>query len=187
MHENIKQNPKFYLDILEKADLLLNSDQVQDILDLIAKKLKDEFSEKMPLFLVLMKGGYFFASELLKRLDFPLELDYLEASRYGKNTTGACLTWLHKPATSFENRHIILLDDVFDEGITLEAVYNYLQKQNIASIKTLVLIEKQVENRRTNFLPDLAGASLPNRFLFGCGMDISGYWRNLPQIYAMAD
>lgn len=177
----------FFNQILNKADLLLNESQISQIMDKLAQQISSEFQQKLPLVLVVMKGGYFVASELLRRLNFPLEVDYLEATRYGKNTSGACLNWLHKSATQIQARDIILVDDVFDEGITLAEINTYLQDTGANSVKTLVLIEKQVANRKIDFRPDYIGALLPNRFLFGCGMDLAGIWRNLPQIYAIND
>lgn len=177
----------FFNQILNKADLLLNESQISQIMDKLAQQISSEFQQKLPLVLVVMKGGYFVASELLRRLNFPLEVDYLEATRYGKNTSGACLNWLHKSATQIQARDIILVDDVFDEGITLAEINTYLQDAGANSVKSLVLIEKQVANRKIDFRPDYIGALLPNRFLFGCGMDLAGIWRNLPQIYAIND
>lgn len=177
----------FFNQILNKADLLLNESQISQIMDKLAQQISSEFQQKLPLVLVVMKGGYFVASELLRRLNFPLEVDYLEATRYGKNTSGACLNWLHKSATQIQARDIILVDDVFDEGITLSEIDSYLQDAGANSVKTLVLIEKQVANRKIDFRPDYIGALLPNRFLFGCGMDLAGIWRNLPKIYAIND
>lgn len=177
----------FFNQILNKADLLLNESQISQIMDKLAQQISSEFQQKLPLVLVVMKGGYFVASELLRRLNFPLEVDYLEATRYGKNTSGACLNWLHKSATQIQARDIILVDDVFDEGITLAEINTYLQDAGANSVKSLVLVEKQVANRKIDFRPDYIGALLPNRFLFGCGMDLAGIWRNLPQIYAIND
>lgn len=177
----------FFNQILNKADLLLNEFQISQIMDKLAQQISSEFQQKLPLVLVVMKGGYFVASELLRRLNFPLEVDYLEATRYGKNTSGACLNWLHKSATQIQARDIILVDDVFDEGITLAEINAYLQDAGANSVKSLVLVEKQVANRKIDFRPDYIGALLPNRFLFGCGMDLAGIWRNLPQIYAIND
>lgn len=177
----------FFNQILNKADLLLNEPQISQIMDKLAQQISSEFQQKLPLVLVVMKGGYFVASELLRRLNFPLEVDYLEATRYGKNTSGACLNWLHKSATQIQARDIILVDDVFDEGITLAEINTYLQDAGANSVKSLVLVEKQVANRKIDFRPDYIGALLPNRFLFGCGMDLAGIWRNLPQIYAIND
>lgn len=188
-NQTVKPHEKidFFNQILNKADLLLNESQISQIMDKLAQQISSEFQQKLPLVLVVMKGGYFVASELLRRLNFPLEVDYLEATRYGKNTSGACLNWLHKSATQIQARDIILVDDVFDEGITLAEINTYLQDAGANSVKSLVLIEKQVANRKIDFRPDYIGALLPNRFLFGCGMDLAGIWRNLPQIYAIND
>lgn len=173
-----------FMKILANAELLLTEKQIEQVFDRLSVQIKEDFSEKTPLILAVMKGGYFAASELIKRLDFPLEFDYLEATRYGKNTSGASLRWLHQPETQIESRDIILVDDVFDQGVTLAEISTYLLKSGVKSLKSLVLIEKQLEDRSTDFYPNYVGAKLPNKFLFGCGMDIGGFWRNLPQVYA---
>lgn len=173
-----------FVKILANAELLLAKEQIEQIFDRLSVQIKKEYEQKTPLILAVMKGGYFTASELIKRLNFPLELDYLEATRYGKNTSGASLRWLHQPETQIESRDVILVDDVFDQGITLAEISTHLLNSGVKSLKSLVLIEKQLEDRNIDFYPDYVGAKLPNKFLFGCGMDIGGFWRNLPEIYA---
>lgn len=168
----------------DAAELVVGADEVQLAIDQLAVRLIVALESANPLVLCLLNGGLPFTAELIKRFSFPLELSYLHATRYGPRTSGSQLNWLARPPVQVAGRHVLLVDDIFDAGETLMQVAQWLRGQGAREVTTVVLVDKDVaraEGRRV----DYAALRCPDRFLFGCGMDFRGYWRNLPAIYAL--
>lgn len=170
--------------ILDEADCLVDETKINEALDKMANQITADLSDKLPLVLCVMNGGLIPTAALIERLDFPLELDYIHATRYGMETEGASLNWLSYPQTSLKNRHILVIDDIFDQGHTLEAIQKWLEEQDTSSVYTATIINK-LHDRKTNMTPDYIGTDVADRFLFGYGMDYKGYFRNLKGIYAI--
>lgn len=171
--------------ILEHSECLATRAQVTQAINNLAENLASDYQTKNPIVLCLMNGGLFLTSELTQRLDFPLRLDYIHATRYRGETTGKDLQWLKMPSFNLSNEHVLVIDDIYDEGITLKEVEEKLVLQKPASIKTLVLVNKQHQRKPSGYSVDYVGMSLEDKYLFGCGMDYQGHWRHLPQIYAI--
>jgi hypoxanthine phosphoribosyltransferase len=127
-----------------------------------------------------------FAGQLLPQLRFPLEFDYIEVTRYGAATRGGEIAWKVTPGVALAGRVVLVLDDVLDEGRTLAAIRENLLAAGAARVLSAVLVEKEI-GRAKPATADFVGVRLPNRYLFGCGMDVSGAWRNLPEIYGMKE
>jgi len=122
----------------------------------------------------------------LTKLVFPLEVDYVHATRYGHETTGAHLNWTAKPRLDLQGRTVLLLDDILDEGVTLAAIADYCRQQGAARVLMAVLVEKLHLRKVTpGMRADFSGLEVGDRFLFGYGLDYKGYWRNAPGIYAV--
>ena len=172
--------------ILDSADLICSEAEVNAAVDLVARQVSFALSETNPLVLAVMGGATIFAGHLLPKLNFPLEYDYLHATRYGDSTTGGKLAWVAEPRTPVSGRTVLLVDDILDEGITLAALREYLLEQGAVNCYTAVFADKDL-GRSKPIVPDFTGLTLPNRFVFGFGMDVKGAWRNLPAIYAMAE
>jgi hypoxanthine phosphoribosyltransferase len=170
--------------LLTEADLLISADRIQAALDALADQIGAKLHDANPLVLTVMGGAVVFAGQLLPRLAFPLECDYLHATRYGDVTTGGELAWIVEPRTAVQGRVVLVLDDILDEGLTLAAVKRRLLEQGAQACHIAVLSEKDL-GRPKPVEADFVGVRLPNRFVFGCGMDVKGAWRNLPAIYAV--
>lgn len=170
--------------ILAEADLLVPATRIQAAIDSLADQIGGKLHESNPLVLTVMGGAVVFAGQLLPRLAFPLECDYLHATRYGDVTCGGELKWVVEPRTPVQGRTVLVLDDILDEGLTLAAVKRRLLEQGAAACYVAVLTEKDL-GRTKPIEADFVGVRLPNRFVFGCGMDVKGAWRNLPAIYAV--
>jgi hypoxanthine phosphoribosyltransferase len=166
------------------AELLLSQPQVEAALDRMALEIEAVLSERLPIVLTVLNGGIIFAGQLLPRLNFPLELDSINASRYRGATSGGDIHWLLKPTLFLQDRTVLILDDVLDEGITLAALIAWCQEQGAAGVYTAVLIDKQLGRERP-CRADFVGLEAENRYLFGYGMDYKGYLRNAPGIYAV--
>ena len=133
-----------------------------------------------------MTGGVPFAADLMSQLDFPLEFDYLHVTRYGQETAGGALSWRSAPWTSVKDRTVIVLDDILDEGVTLAAIVDRVTELGAKACYTAVATDKQ-NGKQKPLKADFVALSVPDRFLFGYGMDVRGMWRNLPAIYAMKE
>ena len=133
-----------------------------------------------------MTGGLVISGKLLPRLNFPLQIDYLHATRYREQLAGSELHWIRHPSVPLQGRHLLILDDILDEGETLAQVVAYCEAEGAASVRTAVLVDKQ-HDRRSDLLAmaDFTGLFADDRYLFGYGMDYKGYWRNAPGIFAV--
>jgi hypoxanthine phosphoribosyltransferase len=172
--------------IRQEADCLADMAAVDAALDRMAASITARLANADPLVYVIMNGGLILAGQLLPRLDFPLELSYLHASRYGNQTKGRGLAWRVRPAEDLGGRAVLVLDDVLDEGHTLAAVQDHLRAMGAGEVFSAVLVHKNHGNKATpGMRADFTGLETGNRFLFGCGMDYRGYWRNAPGIFAV--
>ncbi len=172
--------------ILESAERLCSADVVSDAIERVAREITAALRETRPVVLGVMRGSVFFAGHLLARLRFPLEFDYLEVTRYGSATRGGRIKWRVRPGTAVEGRVVLVIDDILDEGRTLAAIRERLIKAGAQRVLAAVLADKNI-GRAKPASADFVGVTLPNRYVFGCGMDVSGAWRNLPEIYALKD
>ena len=149
----------------------------------MANKISLSLADRDPLVLCVMNGGLITTGRLLSYLKFPLTLDAINASRYRNQTSGGEIKWLSKPVSSLEGRTILLVDDILDEGFTLEALYDYCQKQGAGSIYSAVLINKKLQQKKP-IMADFIALETEDYYLFGYGMDYKGYLRNATGIYA---
>lgn len=176
--------PEAARELLSSAELICSEAQVQAAVSRIAKEVSAALSESNPLLLAVMGGATIFAGHLLPQLRFPLEYDYLHATRYGDSTMGGELAWVVEPRATVQGRTVLLLDDILDEGITLAEIRKRLLDNGAEKCYTAVFADKDI-GRIKPIVPDFIGLTLPNRYVFGFGMDVKGAWRNLPAIYAL--
>jgi hypoxanthine phosphoribosyltransferase len=170
--------------VLKEAELICDSDTVQKAIKRMSGDISALLQDSNPIVLVIMRGGVFFAGQLLPLLHFPLELEYAHASRYGDMTSGGALRWTVAPPASVRGRAVLVLDDILDAGETLRAVRAEVLSLGAASCHLAVLAQKDI-GRSKPVSADFVGVTLPNRYVFGCGLDVHGAWRNLPEIYAL--
>lgn len=173
-------------ELLAQAELVYSESDVQAALDKVAEGIRQRLADKNPLVLCVMTGGIVFCGQLLPKLHFPLEMDYLHATRYGPNTQGGKLSWRIAPWTPVAGRTVLVVDDILDEGITLAAVVESLKHQGAGEVLTAVFADK-LHGRPKPISADFCGLTVPDRFCFGYGMDVDGAWRHLPAIYAMKE
>lgn len=171
-------------DVLRRSECLINAAQINAAYDHLAAQLNLHYAGLNPLVMVVMNGGLIPAGQLLTRLTFFHRMDYLHATRY-RNNQGVGLEWKMRPRSPVAGEHVLLIDDIFDEGITLKAVVDELLAQNPASLKTCVLINKLHDRKIAGFAADFIGTDVEDRYIYGCGMDYHGYFRHLPGIYAL--
>lgn len=172
--------------MLNEAELLFGRSEIETAIDRIASGVRDVLADRFPLVLPVMGGAVVFAGWLLPHLEFPLELDYLHATRYGQATEGGGIDWRALPKKEIKGRSVLVLDDILDEGFTLAAIRQKLLDLGAAEVRIAVLAEKDLP-RTKPVRADFVGLRVPDRFVFGMGMDAHGLWRNLPAIYAMKE
>ena len=172
--------------ILATADELYPAAAVAEAMARVAREVSARLADRFPLVLSVMRGSVIFAGQLLPQLRFPMEFDYLDVTRYGDATRGGEISWKVSPGTAVAGRVVLVLDDILDEGKTLSAVRDKLLDSGALQVYTAVFVDKDI-GREKPVTADFVGVRLPNRYLFGFGMDVSGVWRNLPEIYALKD
>jgi len=171
---------------LEESDAIASADEVQAALKRVARQISERLGESYPLVLVVMGGAVVFAGQILPLLHFPLDLDYIHASRYGAGTRGAKIDWRVAPPAAVRGRAVLVLDDILDGGETMAAIRERLLEIGAASFHCAVLVEK-ILKREKPIRADYVGLTIEDRFVFGYGMDAKGFWRNLPEIRAMRE
>jgi hypoxanthine phosphoribosyltransferase len=169
--------------VLQGADCLHSGEEVERAIHSMADQISSRVADRNPICVCVLNGGTVPFGKLLTKLDFPLVTDYIHATRYGGALTGGGLSWIAGPHVDPKGRTVLLIDDIFDEGTTLEALVEHYRSMQAQEIVTAVLVTKDRE-RETSIRPDISGLTVPNRYVFGCGMDYKGYLRNAPGIYA---
>ncbi len=172
---------------LKNADLLYNANEVENAIKNISTAISNELKESNPLILPIMLGGMVLAGRLIPQLNFPLQIDYIHATRYRGETSGSELNWLKKPEKSLKDKTVLLVDDILDEGITLAAIIDYCNEAGAEKVLTAVLAEKILDKDKPIKNADFTGLTVPNRYVFGYGMDYHEYHRNSAGIYALKE
>ncbi len=171
--------------VLAKADELYTDSQVSVAFDNMAVEIHQRLHDKYPVCLSVMIGGVVTTGQLLPLLSLPLEVDYIHATRYRGATSGTDLHWIKYPSIPLQGRTVLVIDDILDEGLTLQAIVKYCQEAGAQEVLTAVLVEKQLNNRPGLQQADFTGLTVPNRYVFGYGMDYHGQLRYAQGIYAV--
>lgn len=169
----------------EGAEIVVTEAEIEAALDRMAEEIQQRFEGKEVLMLTVLNGGMIPASLLALRLKLPLEMDYLHATRYRGEAGGDKLTWFARPRAPISGRHVLVVDDIHDEGPTLRAIVKYCHEQGAASVVSAVLVEKRHDRRVPGAHADIIGMEVADSYVFGFGMDYRGGLRHLPEIYAL--
>lgn len=172
--------------ILHSAERLVSASEIDATLHRLAREIAARIADRTPLVLTVMGGAVVFSGQLLPLLAFPLEFDYLHVTRYGDTTRGGHLQWKVRPRVPVRNRTVLVLDDILDEGITLAAIRDGMLAEGAKEVYSAVFADKSIGHSKP-IAADFVGITVPNRYVFGFGMDVHGIWRNLPEIYALPE
>ena len=170
--------------IRREADCLYTGKQVQDALDVMADKITRDHLNDNPVVLCVLTGAIIPMGHLLTKLEFPLQIDYIHATRYRGKTQGGEIEWLIEPSIDLKDRVVLILDDILDEGYTLAAIVEYCEKHACKEAKTIALVEK-LHDRKHGIKADYVGLQIEDRYVFGYGMDYKSYLRNVDGIFAV--
>ena len=175
---------------LANADLVHDRATLENAIARMAVAIRNDYAGSVPVYLTVMHGGLPFAGQLAMELGvcgLDLEFDYLHATRYRGATSGGELIWRHRPATALRGRRVLLVDDIVDEGHTLAAVRQWCREQGASDVRIAALAVKAHDRCVPGLSADYVGVEVPDRYVFGYGMDYHEQGRNLPAIYALKE
>ncbi len=170
--------------VLSEADMIHSPTAVKTAYDRLAAEIELRLAGSNPVVLCVLLGGLVPTGQLLCRLNFPLQLDYIHATRYRGGTQGDQLQWLARPRISLVGRTVLVIDDILDKGVTLAGILDDCRNQGANEVFSAVLIDKKTERAGLE-RADFSGLVVPDRYVFGCGMDYFNYLRNAPGVYAV--
>ena len=170
--------------ILRTADQLCTADAVTQAVQSVAAAITIALAPANPLVLTVMSGAVVFTGQLLPLLNFPLDLDYVHLTRYGDATVGGGIEWKMFPEAKIAGRVVLIVDDILDEGHTLAEIKRRVLQAGASRFYAAVFVDKDIGVDKP-IAADFVGITLPNRYVFGFGMDVQGAWRNLPAVYAL--
>ena len=172
------------LRLLQEAELICDAECVQREVTRVAREITEALGGQFPVVLSVMGGAAIFTGQLLPQLAFPLEFGAIEVTRYNNDIQGREITWRLPPRDNVRGRTVLVVDDILDEGITLAAIDKRLKEMGAARVMNAVFADKDLGKERPA-KADFVGIKVPNRYVFGFGMDAFGLWRNLPAVYAL--
>jgi len=176
----------------DNSRLVYSNQQIIDALDKLADKLNQQLAGEKLLVLCVMQGGLVFTGQLIPKLKLMLEIDYIHATRYANETSGGDLQWKSYPQSSLSGRSVLILDDILDEGNTMQAIIQYCQLQGASNIVSAVLLKKNhnrcIDDHAINStLTDNIALTVEDDYVFGFGMDYNGHYRQLDAIYSLEE
>ncbi len=174
--------------LISNATTLADTEMIKKCMDKLALELVKEYQGKNPICLVVMNGGLVFAGQLLPHLNFLLQVEYCHLTRYGQGEIGGTLQWKVTPPTSIKDRHVLILDDIYDEGHTLAATVEACTQLGASSVGVAVLVNKKHDRKiPISASPMHCGFEVPDKFIFGYGLDYKGYFRNCNCLFALKE
>ena len=172
---------------LPRAERLHDQAALEAAIARIGKDMTSVLKGERAVLLTVMNGGMFFAAPLALAIGCDLEFDYVHATRYGDATVGREIEWRRRPQVGLARRTVILADDILDEGYTLAALRDYCVAEGAKRVLIVALCEKRHDRRVEGLQADFVGVEVPDRYVFGYGLDYFGQGRNLPAIYALPE
>lgn len=175
-------NPR---DVLEHSSLIANPEEVQAAVDRMAEHINAHYEDQAIIMVVVMVGGMLPAAWLLSRLKMPIRIDFIHATRYTGQTEGGELEFRVPTRLNLQNQHVLIVDDIYDVGLTLDLIEHYCETRGARSVESAVLVRKEHDRPTTGSKPKFIGMSVGDKYVFGCGMDAFEHWRHLDEIRAL--
>ena len=169
--------------INDMESILLTEEQIQQRIQELALELKKEYADKDPVFVGVLKGVVIFFADMMKKIDFPCQMDFMWISSYGSGTSSGKMDVKRDVSANLKGRHVVILEDIFDTGNSLDFTYKHLLTKEPASLKICTLLDKpERRNPQVTLVPDYVGFTVPNAFVVGYGLDYDEHYRNLPYV-----
>jgi hypoxanthine phosphoribosyltransferase len=162
--------------------IMISEEQIAAKVKELGSILAEEYREKNPLLICVLKGAILFMADLIRQMDIRCEMDFMAVSSYGSGTESSGIVRILKDLdTSVQDRHVIVMEDIMDSGLTLSRLVELLRHREAASVKVVTLLNKP-ERRKADITPDYSGYDIPDEFVVGYGLDYAENYRNLPYI-----
>ena len=162
--------------------VLISEEEIQEKVRQLADMLSAEYADKDPVFVGVLKGVVMFFADVVKRIDIPCQIDFMWISSY-QGTTSSCMQVKRDVSVDIKGRHVVILEDIFDTGNSLDFTYKHLMSKEPASLKICTLLDKpDRRNPKVTLKPDYVGFAIPNEFVVGYGLDYEEHYRNLPYV-----
>lgn len=171
--------------ILDHSYVLFNREQVQEAVQKMADEINAHYGNEPVVFLSVMTGAIVPAAWLVTKLKMPVQMDFVHATRYRGGLYGAELEYRVPPRLDLQGKHVLIVDDIFDEGHTLAAIKGSVEKRKAASVKMAALVRKQHDRGLDRDFVEFTGLDVPDVYVFGCGMDAWEEWRHLDEILVL--
>ncbi len=166
----------------KKIDVLIDEKQIDDKITELAEKLSNEYKSSNPIFIIVLKGAFVFASHLLLKMNIPLNIDFMVISSYGNNTESSGIVRIEEDMSlNIENRHVVIIEDIIDTGTTLNYLRKKIKANNPKSLKIITLLDKP-SRRKVDIKVDYSCFEIEDYFVVGFGLDYAQFYRNLPYV-----
>lgn len=172
-------------DVLANSSLIADRDHVFQAIDKMADQINAHYQDRSIIMVVVMVGGMMPAAWLLSRLKMPVRIDFIHATRYQGQTEGGELEFRVPTRLNLQNQHVLIVDDIYDVGLTLSLIEDYCATRRAASVESAVLVQKLHDRETTPSKPRFIGFEVEDKYVFGCGMDAYEHWRHLDEIRAL--
>ena len=180
----IDRDPQRYLD---NSVVLATRNEVRQAVARMAAEINACYGECPIILLVVMTGALMPAAWLAAKLKMPVRMDFVHVTRYEGGTEGGDIRFRVAPRLDLEGQHVLIVEDIFDVGLTLQSIQKHCQAQGARSVRSAVLVQKEHDRETTGDRPHFVGLQLGDQYLFGCGMDVHEHWRHLDQIRALLE
>jgi len=171
--------------VLENSTVIANRQEVEAAVEQIATEINTHYGDRSIILLVVMTGAIMPAAWIAARLEMPLQMDFIHATRYSGQTEGGEIEFRVPPRLNLQNQDVLIVDDIYDIGLTLQMIEHYCEARGARSVNSAVLIRKIHNRETTGELPAFIGMEVEDKYVFGCGMDVYEHWRHLDEIRAL--
>lgn len=162
-------------------EILLDEQDIKDIVKKVGAEITRDYADKIPLVIAVLRGAVVFMADIMRAIECPLSIDFMAVSSYGDGVKSSGVVRIVKDLdTKIEGRHVIIVEDVLDSGLTLSYLVRMLQSRNPASIEIAAFLVKDIEGKRPAIDPRYVGTHVPDKFVVGYGLDYAERYRNLP-------
>ncbi len=170
----------------QKLTLFIPEEEITARVKELARRISNDFAGKDPVFIILLNGAFLFAADLVRAISVPCQLSFIKISSYSGTQSAGKVKELIGLSETLTDRHVVLLDDIIDTGLTMSGLLEQVKERRPASISTASLLLKPAMFNNA-FKPDYIGFSIPNTFVVGYGLDYNGYGRNLKDIWQITE
>lgn len=174
-------------EILSRSSLLADRQQVEEAVDRMAVAINQHYGDREIILLIVMTGAVMPAAWLAAKLKMPLQMDFVHATRYAGQTHGGEIEFRVPPRLNLEGHDVLIVDDIYDIGLTLQMIERYCESRGAQSVASAVLVRKIHDRETTQRLPEFIGMDVKDKYIFGCGMDVYEHWRHLNEIRALEE